>query len=252
MFRYLLMKELKENIFSLKGVLWMLIAAIMFSSLTYSFITVKELSILAQAEIISTFMQVVLGLGLLLTIIFAASSLSNEKEQGTLESLMLTPLSKGKLILSKWTSVLAIWLVITLIATPYLMTLAGGTSLHASILLFLFVFATLFAASFAAVALGLSSLLQSSKNAIMIAVGIFLIFALPAFLATTMKKTGFGKIIDTISPLSGAKMMMKDMFINKLSFSHVIGNALSVFIFAAVAFLFLRFATKKLSLLGGE
>lgn len=154
-FIHLFNKEIKENILSFKGVLWMMMATIMFSSLTYSFITVKELSILAQASVISTFMQVVMGFGLLLTIIFAASSISNEKEQGTLESLMLTPLSKGKLIASKWVSVLEIWLTIALIATPYVWTLAGGTSLHAIILLFLFGFATLFAASFAAFALAI-------------------------------------------------------------------------------------------------
>jgi ABC-2 type transport system permease protein len=252
MFIHLFIKEIKENILSFKGVLWMMMATIMFSSLTYSFITVKELSILAQASVISTFMQIVLGFGLLLTIIFAASSISNEKEQGTLESLMLTPLSKGKLIASKWMSVLAIWLTIALIATPYVMTLAGGTSLHAVVLLFLFGFATLFTASFAAFALAISSLLHSSKNAIMIAVAVFLIFALPAFLATTMKKSGFGKIIDSISPLSGAKTIMKDMFINKLSMSHILNDTLSIFGFTIFALLLLRYATKKLTLLGGE
>jgi ABC-2 type transport system permease protein len=252
MFIHLLNKEIRENILSFKGILWMMMATIMFSCLTYSFITVKEMSILAQASVISTFMQVVLGFGLLLTIIFAASSISNEKEQGTLESLMLTPLSKGKLIASKWVSVLAIWLTIALIATPYVMTLAGGTPLHAVIILFLFGFATLFAASFAAFALAVSSLLHSSKNAIMIAVAVFLVFALPAFLATTMKKTGFGKIIDSISPLSGAKTIMKDMFINKQSMSHIFHDALSIFGFAIFALLLLRYATKKLTLLEGE
>jgi ABC-2 type transport system permease protein len=252
MFIHLFIKEIKENILSFKGVLWMMMATIIFSSLTYSFITVKELSILAQASVISTFMQVVLGFGLLLTIIFAASSISNEKEQGTLESLMLTPLSKGKLIASKWMSILVKWLTIALLATPYVITLAGGTSLLAVILLFLFGFATLFTASFAAFALAISALLHSSKNAIMIAVAVFLIFALPAFLATTMKKTGFGKIIDTISPLSGAKTIMKDMFINKLSMSYILNDALSIFGFAILALLLLRYATTKLTLLGGE
>jgi ABC-2 type transport system permease protein len=252
MFIHLFIKEIKENIASFKGLLWMMMATIMFSALTYSFITVKELSILAQASIISTFMQVVLGFGLLLTIIFAASSISNEKEQGTLESLLLTPLSKGKLVASKFMSILAIWLMIAIIATPYVITLAGGTSLQAVIILFLFGFATLFTASFTAFALALSSLLHSSKNAIMIAVAIFLIFALPAFLGTTVKKVGFGKIIDSISPLSGANNIMKDMFINKLSTSYILNDAISIIVFAVLALIFLRFATKKLTLLGGE
>jgi ABC-2 type transport system permease protein len=91
-----------------------------------------------------------------------------------------------------------------------------------------------------------------AKMPLMVAVAVFLIFALPAFLGTTVKKVGFGKIINSISPLSGAKNIMNDMFINKLSMSHILIDALPIFVFAILALISLRFATGKLTLLGGE
>jgi ABC-2 type transport system permease protein len=225
---------------------------LMFSGLSYSFITVKELSILAQVEIINTFLKVVIGFGLLMTIISAAASIAGEKEQGTLESLLLLPLSKRKMVAAKWLGSMLIWLVIAIIAFPYLLALGTGTSLYGAIMLFLFIFGTLTIGSFAAVALALSALLQSSKNAIIVTVALFLVTALPAFLGTTIKKSGFGKIIDTVSPLSGSMNLMKDLLINKLSIGHAVLNSLSILWFAAAALLLLGYAIKKLTLLGGE
>jgi ABC-2 type transport system permease protein len=248
----LVRKEIREQVLSLKGVIWMALAAVMFSGLSYSFITVKELSILAQIEIINTFLKVVIGYGLLITIISAAASIAGEKEQGTLESLLLLPLMKRNLVIGKWLGAMAIWLVIAIIAFPYLLALGNGTSLYGALFLFLFGFGTLTVGSFAAVALALSSLLQSSKNAIIVSVALFLVTALPDFLGTTIKKSGFGKVIDTISPLSGTMKLMKDLLINKLSIGHAVLNSVSMIWFAIAAILFLAYAVKKLTLLGGE
>jgi ABC-2 type transport system permease protein len=248
----LIRKEIREQVLSLKGVIWMALAALMFSGLSYSFITVKELSVLAQVEIINTFLKVVFGFGLLMTIISAAASVAGEKEQGTLESLLLLPLSKTRMVISKWLGAMVIWIVIAIIAVPYLLSLGYGTSLYGSIMLFVFVFGTITVGAFTAVALALSSLLQSSKNAIIVSVALFLVTALPAFLGTTIKKSGFGKVIDTVSPLAGTMKLMKDLLINKLSLLDAVLGSLSMLWFAAAAILFLGYAIKKLTLLGGE
>jgi ABC-2 type transport system permease protein len=248
----LVRKEIREQVLSLKGAVWLALAAVMFSSLSYSFLTVKELSVLAQVEIISTFVKVVMGFGLLMTLILAAASIAGEKEQGTLESLLLLPLAKKNIVLAKWLGAMAVWLVIAVMAYPYLLALGKGTSLYGSITLFLFGFGTITVGSFAAVAIALSSLLQSSKNAVVIAIAIFMVTALPAFLGTTIKKSGFGKIIDIASPLSGAMNLMKDLFLNKFPLWDSLMNSISIVWFAAAACVFLAYAVKKLTLLGGE
>jgi ABC-2 type transport system permease protein len=248
----LVRKEVREQIFSLKGVIWIALAALMFSGLSYSFVSVKELSILAQVEIINTFLKVVIGFGLLMTLILAAASIAGEKEQGTLESLLLLPMTKTQMITAKWMGAMSVWLVISLIALPYLLALGQGASMYGMIVLFLFIFGTITVGSFAAVALALSSLLQSSKNAVVISVALFMVSALPAFLATTIKKSGFGYIIDIVSPLSGTMRLMKDLLLNKIPVWQAVINSISVLGFAVVAAVLLGYAVKKLSLLGGE
>ncbi|WP_040952987.1 ABC transporter permease [Gorillibacterium massiliense] len=252
MLTYLIVKEVRENLLSLKGALWMLFAAILFSSLSYSFVTVKELSYISQVEMMNTFMKVVLLFGLLITLILAASSIASEKERGTLESLMLTPISKRKLVAGKWMGVIAAWVAVTVIASPYVFTIAKGTAISGQVALFMFGFGTLIIGSFTAVSLGLSSIFHSSKNAMILSIIFFLMFALPAFLSTTTKKNGFGKFIDTISPLSGGIKMMKNLFVNKMSIAAAMGASPSIFIFFVVSLAFLVFAVQKLTLLGGD
>jgi ABC-2 type transport system permease protein len=248
----LIRKEVREQIFSLKGILWLALASVMFSGLSYSFITVKEMSVLAQVEILITFLKVVLGFGLLMTLIVSAVSIAGEKEKGTLESLLLLPMSKLRLVFCKWLGAMTVWLVTAVIATPYLLALGKGASVYGAMLIFLFVFGTITVGAFAALALALSSMLQSSKNVLVLSIAVFLITSLPAFLGTSIKKTGFGKVIDTISSLSGAMNLLKDMVLNKLSLFTAVTNSISVLVFAAAAFIFLRFAARKLTLQGGE
>ena len=54
-----------------------------------------------------TFMKALIGISILVSIILGSTMVSGEKEQGPLESLLLTPLSKVKIILSKVVGILA-------------------------------------------------------------------------------------------------------------------------------------------------
>ncbi|GAA3413900.1 ABC transporter permease [Paenibacillus hodogayensis] len=252
MYGNMLRKEMRELLFSVKGAIWLLIATFLFSALTYSFVTVKELSRLAQVEIVMTFMKAALGFGLLVTVIIAAGSVAGEKEQGTLESLMLAPLTRFHLIAGKWLGILGVWSVVAAIAAPYMVALSLGTSLFPIIAIVWFGFGTLVVAAFSAIAISISSLLHSSRNAILLSVSIFFLLVLPVFLGTTMKRTGFGSYLDAVSPLSGVMRIMKSLLVDKQSIGFALAHSLSVPIFALAAFICLGIAAKKLTLLGGE
>lgn len=77
----LIKKEVQENILAFKGSLWLFVITLLFSAMSYSFVGVKEMSLLAQTEMLVTFGKLVVGLGLLISVILAAVSFSNEKEQ---------------------------------------------------------------------------------------------------------------------------------------------------------------------------
>ena len=248
----LIKKEIREHVISRKG-MWIFFAiSILFSGLTYSFISVKELSLLAQVEVTMTFMKLLIGISILFSIILGSTMVSGEREQGTLESLLLTPISKVKIIFAKVVGILVFWLLISFISIPYLFALTYGTNLLGTILLFMYVIALPLVMSFSLLSLAFSSWISSSKNATLLSIVLFLVTAIPMFLSTTMKKSGFAHLVDTVSPVSSSMLTMKDWLLNKLSVTTIMVDSLPVLAFFIIAVGCLLYASKKMSLLGGE
>ena len=110
---------MKGHVLSRKG-LWIYFAlSILFSAMAFSFVTFKELSFLAQVEVNMTFLKILLGVGILISIIIGSTMISNEKEQGTLESLLMTPLSNFQIIVVKAASICVFWFRLITISLPY-------------------------------------------------------------------------------------------------------------------------------------
>ena len=92
----LIKKEIREHVISRKG-MWIFFAiSILFSGLTYSFISVKELSLLAQVEVTMTFMKLLIGISILFSIILGSTMVSGEREQGTLGKSIIDTDIKGE------------------------------------------------------------------------------------------------------------------------------------------------------------
>ncbi|WP_261808145.1 ABC transporter permease subunit [Paenibacillus sp. N3.4] len=111
----LLHKELLEHLLSRKGLFILFIISVLYSLLAFSFISVKELSLLAQVEVNMTFLKLMLGVNSLVLIILGSTMISGEKEKGTLESLLLTPLSTLQIMISKLIAIILFWMVLMIL-----------------------------------------------------------------------------------------------------------------------------------------
>jgi ABC-2 type transport system permease protein len=220
--------------------------------MSFSFISIKELSVLAQIEVIMTLLQVVLGLSILISMILGSTLVAAEKEQGTLESLMLAPVSKQQIVLAKTVSILVFWLLISVLSLPYFYVLSMGTTLFSSILFFLFVVGTVLVIGFSGLSLIFSAMFTSSKNSALLSIILFLVSSIPFFLSTTNKKVGFAHAMETISPLSSGMKAMKDLLVNKAGTVTVLTDILPGLGFAAIVVIGLVIAGKKLHFIGGE
>lgn len=248
----LIKKEMKEHVLSRKGV-WIYFAiSLLFSGLAYSFISVKELSLLAQVEVNMTFIKVLIGISVLVSIILGSTMVSGEREQGTLESLLLTPLSKMKIIIAKVIGIVLFWLIISIISLPYFYALTYGTNMLPTVLTYLYLIAFPVVIGFALLSLAFSSWISSTKNATLLSIILFIVTAIPMFLSTTMKKAGFAHIVTKISPISTSMNAMKDLMVNKLGASALFIDVVPILIFVGLSIGLLVFASKKISFLGGE
>ncbi|MBA4116436.1 MAG: ABC transporter permease subunit, partial [Rubrobacter sp.] len=115
------LKESKESLYAVRGSVWAVISAIVLSLMSYLLLTDAELSLLDQSEMLYIVASLTVGLGLLVSSILAGDSVAGERERGTLEGLLLTPIGRGPLVLGKIGAVLAAWLLVFAISAPYIL-----------------------------------------------------------------------------------------------------------------------------------
>ena len=251
MTRTIFIKELKETLLAMKGILLFIVASFLFSIFCFAIVSVKELSLLAQNEVILNFSKIVIELTVLTSIILAAVGLSHERESETLESLLLTPVSTWKIALGKISSAIFIGFTLMVISLPYLIALSqkSGATLIA-ILLLLFI-GLIMAIAFSMIAFSISILIGNSKNAILTSLIVFIVTAVPSFLPTTTKKAGIAMYLNQYSPMSSSFNFLKNILVNKVG-TTAISDLMPLLIFCIFSFIFLLYGIKHIGYKGGE
>lgn len=175
--------------------------AVLLSAVTYLAATNQILNFLEQRESVNLVLQIAVAVGVLLTLVVAADAISGERERGTLESLLLTPVSRGSIVLGKLVAAMSLWVMVFVVAVPYLWVLGKGVAVVGEALLLGLVVGTLLALSMAAVGLLISA--RSSTNKVSLAASLFLLLALfaPTQLPA-MPTSSVGDLLVRINPVT--------------------------------------------------
>jgi ABC-2 type transport system permease protein len=246
--------DIRGSFYSWKGGIWIVAASLIFSLVTYLLLTDKELSLLDQGEMLFTLAEVILSLGIIMSVITASSSISNEIESGTFESLLLTPITSWQLAFQKLLMVITIWIILYIVSIPYLLVVASGTNLGISAILYVGLYGLLLIMALSAVSVAISGKFRSSKNSIMAMIMIVLILLSPSiFFASSLKKTDFGLTLENINPVSHALNSLDSVLVdNEQSLIQQIGHVWPIIVFAVICGIFFTIYTIKYEIKGLE
>ncbi len=244
--------DIAGTFYSWKGGIWIVTAALIFSLVAYLLLTDKELSLLDQGEMLFTLTEVIISLGIIISVITASSSVSTEIESGTFESLLLTPVTPWKISLQKLLSIITIWIILYVVSIPYIFAVAGGTNLGISAILYVGLYGTLLIIGFSALSIAISGRLRSSKNSIMTMIMIVLILLSPSlFFASSLKKTDFGLTLENINPVSHTMNSLDSLLVdNEQLLSQQLSHIWPVIIFTIICIVFFTFYTRKFEIKG--
>lgn len=159
-----------------RGPLLLFGLSVLLSAVTYVTATNLVLNFLEQREAVNLVLQVAVAVGVLLALVVSADGISGERERGTLESLLLTPVSRRAILGGKYAAALSLWLAAFAVSVPYIWVLARGVSLVGTALVLGLLVGTLLAAGLVAVGLLISAL--SNSNKVSLAASLFLLLAL--------------------------------------------------------------------------
>jgi ABC-2 type transport system permease protein len=196
-----------------RGLVLVFAVSVLLSVVTYMAATNQVLNFLEQREAVNLTLQIAVAVGVLVTLVVCADGISGERERGTLESLLLTPVPRRAIVVGKAAAALSLWFAVFVVSIPYVWVLGRGVSLIAATLLVGLLVGTLLAAALAAIGLLISAVSGSNKASL--SVSLFLLLAL--FAPTQLPggpKGWFGEVLLRVNPVASALHYIGAVLVN--------------------------------------
>jgi hypothetical protein len=122
-------QELRDLWLGGRGLVLGFAFSLLLSVIAYLVATNRALNFLEHRETVNLTLQVAIAVGALLALLAAADTISGERERGTLQTLLLTPVSRLEITIGKLVAALSLWLAAFLITIPYVWFLGRGVGL---------------------------------------------------------------------------------------------------------------------------
>ena len=234
-----LQQELSDLWIGGRGLVLSFAFSILVSVIAYLVATNKALNFLEQREAVNLTLQVAIAVGALLTLLTAADAISGERERGTLETLLLTPVSRVELTVGKLLAALSLWLVAFAITVPYVWFLGRGIGIvgHAvSAGLVVGTLLTIFLGS-----LGIVFSVFAGSNRVSLSVSLLLLLALfaPTQLPSSAQKGWAGELLLRVNPITAGEHYVGKIVVDahpwRDDVSWLISPLVAAVVFAAAA-----------------
>jgi ABC-2 type transport system permease protein len=198
-------RELRDLWIRGRGLPLTIAFSILLGVIAYLTATNQALNFLEQREAVSLTLQVAIAVGSLLALLAAADAFSGERERGTLESLLLTPVSRRHLAIGKLLAALSLWAAAFATTVPYVWYLGHGVGLVGVALAVGLVVGTLVAVALASLGLLVSTFTRT--NWLSLALSLFLLLALfaPTQLPSNAQRGWLGDFLLRANPVSAGE-----------------------------------------------
>ena len=232
-------QELRDLWFGTRGLTLILAYSVVLSVLIFLVAGNADLNLLDARETIGLFVQVTMGLGTLAALILSADAISGERERGTLEHLLLTPVRRRDLVVGKLLAALSVWVAALAVAIPYLLILARGPGIARDAVLVLLVAGTLVATALTALGVAVSAVSRTNRASLIIAIVILLALAIPSQLPATATRGPLGDFLILANPVAAGLKLGGRVIVDQASWASqwklLIAPAIASIVLTAVA-----------------
>lgn len=207
-------RELRDLWLAGRGLPLMLAFTVLLSATSYLVASNQELNFLEQRESVSLTLQVAVAVGGLLVLLGAADAVSGERERGTLETLLLTPVSRRALVAGKGLAALSLWAGAFLAAGPYVWYLARGVDVAGTALLAGLLVGTLLALFLVGFGLTVSCLAQSNRMSLSVTLFVLLALFAPTQMPSSAQNGWFGELLLRADPFTAGLRVLGKVVID--------------------------------------
>ncbi|HEU5260048.1 MAG TPA: ABC transporter permease subunit [Gemmatimonadales bacterium] len=192
----------------------LLIYTLLLGIQTYVFASNSELSLIPPNEMVYETLKGAIAVGLFISLIIGADSISGERERATLEGLLLTPTSRRQIVIGKFLAAASPWPAAFAIAIPYMTVLAQGDEVLRPAILWGAAIGTVLAPAFTALGMFVSFWCNTNKTSLFISLGIYILFLLPAQLPGRAQTGAMGSLLQQVNPMASHAHFLSKILVN--------------------------------------
>jgi ABC-2 type transport system permease protein len=241
-------QELRDIWLSWRGPIIVFAFSLLLSLLTYLAAANKELNIIDQRDTVNQVVQITLGIGVAVSLLFGADTVSGERERETLESLLLTPVPRRQIGLGKLLAAVSVWPVLMLVAVPYVWALRAGAVLFTDAVVAGFVVGSLLTAAFASLGVIVSILSNSNRLSLAASFFVFVVLLAP----TQIPLSGwFGNHMARINPVTAGSRFVDRVIVKNHGLGQEWTLLIAPIIAAVIALAVVYVVADRLRLQGG-
>jgi len=231
--------ELQELWMGGKAPVLLLIFSVLLGIMTWVMASNSELSLIPPQEMVYETAKAAIAVGLFISLIIGADSISGERERATLEGLLLTPTSRRQLVVGKFLAGVSPWPVAMLIVIPYMKVLSQGDEVFWHALPWGALLGTLLAPAFTALGMLTSFWSNSNRTSLFTALGLYILFLLPTQLPGRAQ-TGFaGSLLQQVNPIAASNHFLSKMLVNNRTLAEWWPFLIAPAVFALLVFVLL-------------
>jgi ABC-2 type transport system permease protein len=227
-------QELRDLWLGGRGLLLSVAFSALLSIIAYLVATNTALNFLEHRESVNLVLQVAIAVGGLLTLLAAADAVSGERERGTLEGILLSPVARSQITAGKLLAALSLWLAAFAITVPYTWFLGRSVGIVRDALVTGLVVGTLLAVFLGS--LGLIVSLFATSNRISLSLSLFVLLALfaPTQLPSAAQKGWAGELLLRVNPLTAGEHYVGKIVTNGHAWSEDVSWLVSPLVAAVV------------------
>jgi len=244
-------QELRDLWLGGRGLVLTFAFSLLLSVIAYLVATNHALNFLEHRETVNLLLQVAIAVGSLLALLTAADTVSGERERGTLESLLLTPVSRLALAAGKLLGSLSLWAVALVVTVPYLWFLGRGVGLVGDALVTGVVVGTLLAVFLASLGFLISVFARSNRVSLSLSLLLLLTLFVPTQLPSAAQQGWAGDLLLRLNPITAGEHYVGKVVTSAHPWSEDLSWLVSPFVCAGVFAALALLAGARFVRLGG-
>ncbi len=185
-----------------RGLILLFLFSVLLSAVTYLTSTNQALNFLEQRESVNLVLQFAVAVGVLATLVVSADGISGERERGTMEALLVTPVARRSIIIGKLIAALTLWFATFLISIPYVWVLGREVGILGLALALGLCVGTLLAVGLGSIGLLISAACNSNKTSIAASILLLLILFAPTQLPSGLPQGWFFEVLLRANPVA--------------------------------------------------